>query len=239
DPGILINSGIVFLPENTLVDKETGSKYASEVKLIDGKEKRIIVEKTKLKNNALELVKNLDENSPIIKMLLEARNSHKEYDVVFQQELESECYHEFEKVGFDKDSLRFVLPEFIQQLHYWENVDTNNEIAKIFDNNIALYQLSENTISAKAYWDEFFLTNPTLKPKHVIYYSGSPTNAIHNLLRENNIGMENKPTSKEPLLGFDDHHLEDLANNQKALEGYQELIDSSNKIITEHFEKKE
>lgn len=44
NPGIPVDAGLVFLPEATPVDPNTGSKYASEVKIVDGKETRVMVE---------------------------------------------------------------------------------------------------------------------------------------------------------------------------------------------------
>ena len=42
--GIAIDSGLVFLPELIPVDPTTGSKYASEAKIVDGKEQRVMID---------------------------------------------------------------------------------------------------------------------------------------------------------------------------------------------------
>ena len=54
NPGISLDSGFVFLPELTPVDRQTGSKYASEVKVVNGQEKRVMVEDTKLVSSFIE-----------------------------------------------------------------------------------------------------------------------------------------------------------------------------------------
>jgi hypothetical protein len=66
NPGIPIDSGIVFLPEDTLVDPETGSKYASRVENVDGKDVRVKIEDDAVIAAFVEWVENLNENSPVI-----------------------------------------------------------------------------------------------------------------------------------------------------------------------------
>src|SRR3989338_7518522 len=48
NPGVLVDAGMVFLPETTLVDPETGSKYTSEMRTAEGEEKRVMIEDEKL-----------------------------------------------------------------------------------------------------------------------------------------------------------------------------------------------
>lgn len=73
NPGIPVDAGVVFLPENTPVDPQTGSKYASEVKTIDGEEKRVMVEDEKLIAAFVEWAENLTDASPVIQ-------AYKKYD---------------------------------------------------------------------------------------------------------------------------------------------------------------
>src|SRR3989344_3699664 len=71
NPGIPLDSGIVFLPDHTPVDLETGSKYASEVKGADGEQKRTLVEDERLVGSFVSWVMRLNQESPIVKMYQE------------------------------------------------------------------------------------------------------------------------------------------------------------------------
>lgn len=63
--GIPIDAGMVFLPKSTPVDPETGSKYASEIKMVDGEEKRVMVEDNELVSRFVGWAKQIDGTSPI------------------------------------------------------------------------------------------------------------------------------------------------------------------------------
>ena len=63
NPGVPIDAGMVFLPEHMQVDPKTGSKYASEIKIVDGKERMVMIDDIILSQNLwsgrIVLVRNL------------------------------------------------------------------------------------------------------------------------------------------------------------------------------------
>lgn len=149
NPGVPVDSGIVFLPKNTPVDPETGSKYASEViRDEEGKETRVMVQ--------------------------------------------------------DKER----------------------------DDRFALVK-AENAIPAKEYWEKLFEENPEKRPKHIHYYDGSPTNAVHSFLIDNKIGNADTSGQEGVLLGFDDNHVTNMDTDPTANSGYDDLIEQANLIIDE------
>lgn len=236
DPGITINAGVVFLPEKTQVDPNTGSKYSSEIKTIDGKEQRVMVEDAQLIEKYKEWARGLNEEHEIIQF---ARRYYNERNYDRQQSMGREfdrlSLQEMIKLGFDQDSANAILRSLTQTMMYW-NVDIpESKLLEIVDGSSAKFKRAENTISAKEYWDRYFAEHPDLKPKHVVYYDGDPTTAIYQFQRENGIGKADTSNTEGQLLGFDDHHVIDVANDPRANQGHKELVDLGNKIIKEHF----
>ncbi len=78
-----------------------------------------------------------------------------------------------------------------------------------------------------------------MKPQHIHFYDGDPTQAVLRFQQENNIGRAD--TSKEggSFLGFDDN-LVDVWNkdDQRAYPGYKEFISFANAIIDEHYKQR-
>jgi len=238
DPGISVDSGVVFLPEKTPVDPNTGSKYASETKIVDGKEKKVMVENTELVGKFTEWVNGLTEESPVIKKareLRDERNYDRQRSIGY--EFDDACRKELQALGFDRASINGFLPMLSQNIILSEDVPRDRLIDMV-DGSSAKYKKAKNTITAKEYWEGFFAKNPNLRPSHVIYYDGSPTDAIYEFQQKNGIGGADTSKTEGQLLGFDDHHLTDVGNNPQANRGHQELVDLGTKIITDHYRNK-
>jgi hypothetical protein len=238
DPGITIDAGVVFLPEKIQVDPNTGSKYASEVKTVEGKEKRVMIENSELKNKFMDWAKGLHEESPIIKMAHEYLKDRNNYDeLIFRNGFDSLCRQELQKVGFDQGPSTNLLSDLETGLIYWDKDTSAERFQALIDGSGAKYKRAENTISAKEYWEDFFSKDPNLRPKHIVYYEGSPTSAVYRFQQEQGIGSADTSNVEGQLLGFDDHHVTDVTNDPRANQGHQELIDMGNKIIEEHYKK--
>jgi hypothetical protein len=237
NPGIPIDAGIVFLPETTPVDPQTGSKYASEVRVIDGQEKRVMIEDTVAISTFVEWGKKLDESSPLRKLFTaykEERNYYK------QQILQKECFtafvRELEGLGFKPDASSALASILIGEMHIRDTFD--QEILEgIIRRAGAHWKRAENPVPAKEYWESFFAKNPHLRPKHVVYYDGDPTTAVYKFLQQNNIGRADTSKTEGKLLGFDDNHVLDMENDPRANKGYDELVAIANKIIEEYYRK--
>ncbi|OGZ97328.1 MAG: hypothetical protein A3B34_02455 [Candidatus Sungbacteria bacterium RIFCSPLOWO2_01_FULL_54_21] len=99
----------------------------------------------------------------------------------------------------------------------------------------ANWKLAENSILSKEYWERYFAQHPEQRPKHLIFYDGDPTSAIHKLQQGNNIGRADVSTDEGKLLGFDDRHITDIREDPRAKVGYDELVETAHRIITEHY----
>ncbi len=235
NPGISIDTGVVFLPEDTRVDPNTGSKYASKIKNVDGQEKRVMIENTELVNKFMEWTKSINNESRIMKLTRDYYQERDQYKLrIKESEMNNYCSEELQKVGFDWESSRSLTSDLIGRLIYWDG-KTDISFQEIIDESKAKFKKVENPILAKEYWEDFFSKNPNLKPKHVVYYDGDPTNAVYRFQQENGIGAADTSKTEGKLLGFDDRHIVDMVNDPRASRGHQELVDLGNKIITEHY----
>jgi len=236
NPGITIDAGVVFLPEKTQVDPNTGSKYASEVKTVEGKEKRVMIENTELKDKFIEWAKGLNEESPFIKMArryYDERNDDRSR--ILSADLYSFCRQELQKIGFDQDSSNTLVPALVRDLVFWNKGVPIENYQDLINSSSVKYKKAENTVAAKDYWENFFSKNPNLKPKHVVYYDGDPTGAIYRFQQKNGVGVADTSKAEGQLLGFDDHHVVDVENDPRSNYGHVELVELGNKIIKEHF----
>lgn len=250
NPGISVDAGIVFLPENTPVDPETGSKYASEVKIIDGEEKRVMIEDEKLVSAFIEWAKNLNDESSVIQ-------AYKEYDKEYvkkrsgafadvkgkEMTFTDVTRQEMLQLGFCEEAANDLMQNISYNLQFFErNGDlsayslTPEEAARsILLSESANWKRAKNTITAKEYWERYFAQNPQLKPKHLVYYDGSPTTAILEWQQRNNIGRADVSETQGKLLGFDDHHVVDMQHDPRASRGYSEFSEIAHRIIAEHY----
>ncbi len=236
-PGVPVDSGIVFLAEKTPVDPETGSKYASEIKVVDGQEKRVMIEDTALVSSFVKWGKKLDDQSPLKKVLL-AYIDERHYDR--QLDLKEACFaafaRELQGLGVTTDSSDALASKLIGEMVWRDSSFDDEELKEIIENSSAHLKRAENTVPAKQYWESFFAKNPGIRPKHIQYYDGNPTTAVFKFQQQNNIGRADTSKVEGNLLGFDDHHIVDMESDPRANKGYKELVDMGNKIIEEHYQ---
>lgn len=228
--GISINSGIAFLPESTMVDPETGSKYASEVKVIDGKEVRIRAEDTVAVNNAKEWIKSLmDPDSAVMTAFREISKGSgtSEYvNAIMMKEITS--------LGIGEDKA-VKLANMVMSRLSWTELSDDKQIDNLIQSSGVQWKEPENPIPAKEYWEKKFAESPEKRPKHVTYYDGNPTNAVYRFLVDMGISGEEGRNTGGKLLGFDDHHVENMESDERVNEGREELIEKGKRAIDEHF----
>jgi hypothetical protein len=250
DPCVPIDAGMVFLPKNTLVDSSTGSKYASEAQKIEGDEKKVMIEDEELINKYSEWVKNILTNADMTNLVADIYSGKGVYDYKGRNEnrekLSEYCKNELLKLGFRNDNTTFEnshnLQHVLIDMARDKSVGNPIDLDAIKDNLVdslkqttSIYKLAENTVKAEEYWEDFFSKNPNLRPKHIVYYDGNPTNAIYRFQQENGIGAADTSKTEGQFLGFEDHFIPNHFSNQKTLEGRKELIELANKIVTDHY----
>lgn len=236
NPGISIDSGVVFLPENTRVDPKTGSKYASEIKQVEGVEKKVMVEDTEKVKKFMDWAQSLNNQSEIVKA---AKRYYNERSYSMQRlqyaSLVRACSEELKKLGFDQESARHLSSELMQTLIYWDNETSSETFQDLIDASSAKYKMADNTIPSKEYWEKYFAQNPQLRPKHIIYYDGNPTSAVYKFQQENNIGKADTSNTEGILLGFNDHNVTDMKNDSRANMGQEDLLKMGDEIIKKHY----
>lgn len=235
NPGIPIDTGMVFLPEHTPVDSETGSKYASEVQVVDGQEKRVMVEDAALVGSFVEWGKKLNEESP----LRQAFNAMKDERHYYrQQELREDCFaafvQELQGLGFKTDASAALANKLMGDMYYRESYD-DEVLQHVIKESGAQWKRAENTIPAKDYWERYFTQHPDLRPKHIQYYDGDPTTAVLAFQRQNGIGKADTSGAEGQLLGFDDNHVTEMQNDPRSNIGYDELVATADRIIKERY----
>lgn len=122
-------------------------------------------------------------------------------------------------------------------------------------------KLAEGVISAKDYWEQYFIDHPEQKPAHIVYYDGEPSFAVKQFLSDNGIledqgddffgepiranDMKNitgpGDTSERDgeMLGFDQHYISD-GNKDEALVGeHKRFNEMALRILEERYGKKE
>lgn len=234
-PGVPVDMGMVFLPGEIQVDPETGSKYASEVTIVDGKEKRVMIEDTLLVKSFIEWGKKIDDQSPLKQASTEYKGERGYYR---QQDLERNwfgmCIKELQGLGMAEDVQRTVATGVFREMFYRESFD-DEALGRIIRESSAQWKRAEGTVLAREYWEGFFAKNPNLRPKHVQYYDGDPTAAVYKFQQQNDIGRADTSKTEGQLLGFDDHHVVDMETDQRARVGYDELVAMAEKIIEDHY----
>ncbi len=251
NPGIPVDAGVVFLPENTPVDPQTGSKYASEIKTIDGEAKRVMVEDEKLVSAFVVWATSLTEESPSIKAY-KAYSDERDYSKRqnMLRDFISVMREEMIALGFDEETAEDVVNEtlsndkigmYLYKGNKWSYGDQTEEDAarSILLSASANWKRAENTITAKEYWETYFEQHPDEKPKHLVFYDGTPTTAIHEFQTRHNIGQADTSEKEGDLLGFDDRHVHNMSEDPRANHGYHELVATGHKIIEEHYRTKE
>lgn len=242
NPGIPVDAGVVFLPETTLVDPNTGSKYASEVKIIDGREQRVLVEDAKLVNRFRGWAVNLNDDSPVSKALSDyKKESSRNGDTETTRRVLSEILsQELQGLGFSEDAIAVFVRDFNVNLAQRSLVE-ERLTAGLRESN-SNWKRAENPIPAKDYWESYFTKYTDLKPKHIIYYDGDPTTAIYDFQQKNDIGRADTSDTEGQLLGFDDHHVKLIPSGEmvveqdpRAMVGYRELVEMGNKIIADYY----
>lgn len=114
---------------------------------------------------------------------------------------------------------------------------SNGRSSQTIEESNVRWKKAGKTVSAKDYWENFFVNNPTQKPKHIVYYDGRPTTAIYDFQESNDIGKADTSKTDGKLLGFDDHFVTDMKDDPRANNGYSELMATGRKIISEHYNR--
>lgn len=224
--GMPLDAGLLFIPEDTKVDPVTGSKY-------------------KMNEQGLPIVPRQRVNE-----ILAARFEIKGFVQEFAQKLphlvdkaSKEEKMEIAKLSFaefkitDPEAQKALLDQgLIDELaNVWGSENEDHEYEKILkdyfhENAKNPYELAEDAISSKEYWENYFKNNPEQKPSKIVYYKGGNPSAALNEWREKN-GIVKR--TKDPAYGFPKHNIAD--NSQEANIGKERFSAMALKVIDDYF----
>lgn len=182
--GMNVDAGLVFIPEETQVDIATGSKY-------------------KINENGEPIIpqKRLDE-------AYNARFEKLGFIAAFVQQLpwqtaelateEKEKVMEdaFKRFDITDSDLKKALHDevFLKRIANMYGAETEKDTYKdviknyFDDSGSSSFELAENTVSSKEYWENYFTQYPEKRPTKVVYYKGeNPTKALNDWQSRNRI----------------------------------------------------
>jgi hypothetical protein len=226
DQGIPIDAGLVFLPKDMPVDPKTGSRYDSELILVDGQEKRVVVKDAALIDRFVEWA--LLSDSAAIAAAFYAGQEPTADQAMLLAKAKDDLGTWFANDTAD------ALIRFLAEKGRYGHVNERSARA-IAKKERADWKQARNAIPAQVYWEQYFRERPDQQPKHIVYYNGDPTRAVSDFLGEHAIGRANATTDKGPLLGFDDNHVADMQTDPRAKTGYEEMITTARNIINDYY----
>ena len=182
--GIDINSGFVFLPAETLVDRETGSRYE-----LDGEGKPIVNEEFK------DIIRKFINSKGFLKfaeetMEISGHMSDYNWDKGWEQLKPFREKLEKEYNITDQRLMRAIIEYGSMSSFklYREDDRIEEEIEDALREKGILFKESQDRVSAKDFWEEYFEKHPGKKPKHIVYYpEQDPTEALFNWKKKHGI----------------------------------------------------
>jgi len=242
EKGISLNSGIVFIPEEISVDKETGSRYeldkeknpVKNVKYVEAirrlvdsegfddfaKQTKNIVGKLEGSMSA-EKIKSVESLKPLFEKL------KKDFDIVDPS---------LQRAVLDYE---FLSAAIIAKEQKQENISLaqpachsiNSIIESTLKNSGIFFKETVNKVSSKDYWQTYFLKNIKSKPAHIVYYKGEdPTAGLNTWKKENGL---NKKTGDQSI-GFSENQSTQIDTPQ-SIAGMDRFKILAEKVIEDYY----
>jgi hypothetical protein len=245
--GMDLNAGIIFIPEEARVDRNTGSRY----ELDENKNPMINVDyKAALQrvvdspdfydfaDRVMEITGKLTQRWDEFNLTEQNRELLKQLEP-FRQRLEQEF-------GITDPRLQFTILDYQtlfglevhKKLKEKGQEDPFNSIDSIIEGALEregiLYREAKDTISSKEFWENYFNQRPNKRPAHIVYYKGKdPTRALYEWREKH--GIRKKAKSKE--LGFEERMIPRTA--PEATAGLERFRSIAIKVIEDYFDTKE
>lgn len=198
DQEMTIDAGLTFLPKSTLVDAETGSKYATREVEVDGRKVRVPevdevgvtkfvewMQGLKPEDESVRLATSLDSRYDMEQLraaALEAGVPERIINAVLKAENGFQYDLQTFVNGGELKTLWVVPPEELEKLSPEER--RARSVREFLEGESATWKLAENAVSAEEYWERYFAEHPEQRPAHVIYYDGNPTQAVVSTLKQ-------------------------------------------------------
>lgn len=160
EKGIPIDAGIVCIPEDATVDAKTGSQYA-----LDDEQRPIEIPE---RSNHQSFIR--EHREEMERAFFELRqlqsevwgSQRAEKAKVFQEKLQQYS----EQLHF------FSVQEFSRFFQEYGHVIGGDNLKRFYQSEQLLYQQpdSQNRISSREYWEQYFADHPDSRPSKVLYY---------------------------------------------------------------------
>jgi len=194
EKGLDINAGLVFIPENTAVNKETGSRYELNI------ENKPIVNEEYM-NGLRKLVSwsEFEEFAKEVESISDDENLELERKVDLLKERLAQ------KLSIKDEKLLKVIFDYNNSVSLRVYKDDPDRIEDEMKNALTKFGIlfieTKDPIPSKQYWENYFSKHPDKNPNKIIYYQGNPTEALFTWKQKNNIDSEYKK-SNDPEVGI-------------------------------------
>lgn len=206
---ITIDAGLTFLPKNMMVDAETGSKYATKVVEVDGKEVRVPEVDEEAVAKFTEWVSGLKAEDEAVRAFLEFGREHDATALreealkagvserILDDVLDAQDDFQYSLGGFvnggdlgqmwmiPQEELKKMTPEERRERSVKEFLGGRASTWKLATDAVPATDVASavGAVRAEEYWEKHFQEHPEQRPAHVIYYDGDPSRAILTTLK--------------------------------------------------------
>lgn len=218
--GMPLDAGLVFIPEDVLVDPRSGSKY-----------------KTNEDGTAIISQKRIDE---ILRVYLEKSGFMQSFIEELPRQTEqmtdtrrNRVYENaFREFGITDSDVQGALRDrnFLWELgKVYRGGDKREEFLRVVKRDLS-YELAESPITSREYWERYFREHPEQRPSKVVYYvGGNPSRALNKWRMENGIVKR----ADDEMFGFPEHKIN--RDHPVANQGKDRFMELARKVIDDRF----
>ncbi len=243
--GMDLDAGIIFIPAETSVNRETGSRYK-----LDESHNPIVNE------NLLEAVRKIMESSDFDELMALRYKLPEKFN--FNREdwdwAEKDNYGDSEMGALMKQLTERLASDFgitdkktqfsILNRDFFDGLTSiktsyNNGATELLDShlqNMGMYFMpAEDTITAQDFWENYFQSHPSDRPSKVVYYKGdSPSKALDDWKAAQGV---HGGYSTNHNLGFDENEI--APDSAEATAGSSRFRDLAEKVIDDFYAQQE
>lgn len=234
EKGMSLNAGLVFIPRDTPVDKQTGSRYALD------KDKRPIlnqahIDKVKEVINSPNFAEFAGAAVKILGKFNQDWTDEEMVDVpneVARQDLEPYRRRLETDLGVTDRRLQRAILDYslLHELSYAPE-RTDGAIEKNLRQQGIYFQAAADTVPAQEFWENYFASHPEQSPSKVVYYpEKNPTQGLYNWRRKQGL------TKRSPKADMGFPEKEVPRYSPPAMAGRDRFYDLAREVIEKHYQ---
>ena len=268
-----IDAGVVFLPRSTLVDPVTGSRYAL-TEVSDGQTSRYAPARYVEFDRAFkEWCREIPRDSSLSKVLMHMSSLGAARLASIESGDHEQARELYEQINNAEAPLSEAVKETLDGLNVPEHIrevigsrllnraktmarysperesviagEASFSIDEFYVSSILSYlRPATDLIPAQEYWESKFQQHPESRPRHVVYYDGTPADAVVKFLIDHEIFIGDRRdmcrrtpqvelSEEERLLGFSANHVSDMGSDPRANRGLEDLTTIGHELIDE------